>query len=358
MRSSTGPSKLFVGDIGNNRKSDLNRLFSKYGEISTIYIDDNKRFAFVEFTSSNDAQRALRHTNTKTVNGSRLRVEYAKSDKITRDHRRPLSRERSPASHLYNHLQVTANRLPSMQAVRHSYYQYHPSTIMTNPTISRGRSLTPPSYKQNARLSSMNHLRTQDFYPPYYPHHSTIYPDSTYYRTYGDPYLMQRLPPPAFLPPTSSSSPPPPPPLPSSSSSSSHAYRNMYSSSGFHRYPQVTSHKRTRRSQSHSRSGRRSSTSRKNRSSRERKRKRRTSSSSSSSSQEQRERGPQTPPSSNRTKKRSRSGSDAIASTSEQKSASSSSSSEGETSEDKQSNFRRFQDNDSNQKHSKRKTRG
>ncbi|CAF1151312.1 unnamed protein product [Rotaria sordida] len=357
MRSSTGPSKLFVGDIGNNRKSDLNRLFSKYGEISTIYIDDNKRFAFVEFTSSNDAQRALRHTNTKTVNGSRLRVEYAKSDKITRDHRRPLSRERSPASHLYNHLQVTANRLPSMQAVRHSYYQYHPSTIMTNPTISRGRSLTPPSYKQNARLSSMNHLRTQDFYPPYYPHHSTIYPDSTYYRTYGDPYLMQRLPPPAFLPPTSSSSPPPPP-LPSSSSSSSHAYRNMYSSSGFHRYPQVTSHKRTRRSQSHSRSGRRSSTSRKNRSSRERKRKRRTSSSSSSSSQEQRERGPQTPPSSNRTKKRSRSGSDAIASTSEQKSASSSSSSEGETSEDKQSNFRRFQDNDSNQKHSKRKTRG
>ncbi|CAF0807661.1 unnamed protein product [Rotaria sordida] len=357
MRSSTGPSKLFVGDIGNNRKSDLNRLFSKYGEISTIYIDDNKRFAFVEFTSSNDAQRALRHTNTKTVNGSRLRVEYAKSDKITRDHRRPLSRERSPASHLYNHLQVTANRLPSMQAVRHSYYQYHPSTIMTNPTISRGRSLTPPSYKQNARLSSMNHLRTQDFYPPYYPHHSTIYPDSTYYRTYGDPYLMQRLPPPAFLPPTSSSSPPPPP-LPSSSSSSSHAYRNMYSSSGFHRYPQVTSHKRTRRSQSHSRSGRRSSTSRKNRSSRERKRKRRTSSSSSSSSQEQRERGPQTPPSSNRTKKRSRSGSDAIASTSEQKSASSSSSSEDETSEDKQSNFRRFQDNDSNQKHSKRKTRG
>ncbi|CAF0724117.1 unnamed protein product [Rotaria sp. Silwood1] len=347
MRSSHGPSKLFVGDIGNNRKSDLNRLFSKYGEILTIYIDDNKRFAFVEFTSSNDAQRALRHTNNKTVNGSRLRVEYAKSDRISRDSRRPLSRERSPASTLYNHLQVTANRLPPMQSVRQSYYQYQPSTMMSSSTISRGRSLTPPSYKQNARLSSMNHLRTQDFYPPYYPQHSAVYTDSNYYRTYGDPYLMQRLPPPAFLPPTSS---PPPPP-----SSSSHAYRNMYSSSGLHRYPTVTSHRRTRRSRS--RSGRRSSTSRKNRSSRERKRKRRTSSSSSSSAQEQRERGPQTPPSSNRTKKRSRSGSDAIASTSEQKSASSSSS-EDETSEDKQSHSRRFQDNDSNQKHSKRKTRG
>ncbi|CAF2511108.1 unnamed protein product [Rotaria sp. Silwood2] len=352
MRSSNGPSKLFVGDIGNNRKSDLNRLFSKYGEIATIYIDDNKRFAFVEFTSSNDAQRALRHTNNKTVNGSRLRVEYAKSDKISRDNRRPLSRERSPASLLYNHLQVTANRLPPMQAIRQSYYQYHPSTIVPNSTMSRGRSLTPPSYKQNARLSSMNHLRTQDFYPPYYPQHSTVYTDSAYYRAYGDPYLMQRLPPPTFLPPTSSSPPPPPPPP--SSSSSSHAYRNMYSSSGSHRYPPVTSHRRTRRSRS--RSGRRNSTSRKTRSSRERKRKRRTSSSSSSSSEEQRERGPQTPPSSNRTKKRSRSGSDAIASTSEQKSASSSSS-EDETYEDKQSNSRKLQDNDSNQKHSKRKTR-
>jgi len=106
MRSSNGPSKLFVGDIGDNRKSDISRIFSKYGEISTIYVDDHKHFAFVEFTSSSDAQRALQHTNNKTVNGARLRVEYAKSDKPSRDNRRPLSREHSPASALYNHLQV------------------------------------------------------------------------------------------------------------------------------------------------------------------------------------------------------------------------------------------------------------
>jgi RNA recognition motif-containing protein len=106
MRSSNGPLKLFVGDLGDNRKSDLNRLFSKYGEISTIYIDENKHFAFVEFTSSIDAQRALERTNNKIVNGSKLRVEYAKSDKISRDNRRPLSRDRSPTSVLYSHLQV------------------------------------------------------------------------------------------------------------------------------------------------------------------------------------------------------------------------------------------------------------
>jgi RNA recognition motif-containing protein len=106
MRSSNGSSKLFVGDIGDNRKSDLNRLFSKYGEISTIYVDDHKHFAFVEFTSSNDAQRALQRTNNKTVNGSKLRVEYAKPDKPFRDNRRPLSRERLPPSASYNHIQV------------------------------------------------------------------------------------------------------------------------------------------------------------------------------------------------------------------------------------------------------------
>ncbi len=106
MRSSNGSSKLFVGEIGDNRKSDISRIFSKYGEISTIYVDDNKHFAFVEFTSSSDAQRALRHTHNKTVNGARLRVEYAKADKTSRDNRRPLSREHSPTSALYNHLQV------------------------------------------------------------------------------------------------------------------------------------------------------------------------------------------------------------------------------------------------------------
>ena len=106
MRSSNEPFKLFVGDLGDNRKSDLDRLFSKYGEVATIYFDENKRFAFVEFTSSADAQRALERTKNKLVNGSKLRVEYAKSDRMSRDHRRPSSRDRSPTSALYSHLQV------------------------------------------------------------------------------------------------------------------------------------------------------------------------------------------------------------------------------------------------------------
>lgn len=112
--------------------------------------------------------------------------------------------------------------------------------MMASSSTSRGRSLTPPSLKQNSRVSSMNHVRTQDFYPPFYPPHPAMYTDPAFYRAYGDPYLMQRLPPGAFLPPRSS-----PPP-----SSASRSYRNMYSSSNSDHYPPVASRKRSRRSRS------------------------------------------------------------------------------------------------------------
>ena len=99
-RSADGSMKLYVGDLGENKKSDLTRLFGKYGTITSIYCDEHKHFAFIEFTSSDDAQRALERTNHKVVNGSKLRVEFAKSD------RPPPRRERSPTTALYTHLQV------------------------------------------------------------------------------------------------------------------------------------------------------------------------------------------------------------------------------------------------------------
>ena len=47
----------------------IHLLFSKYGEISNIYVDESKLFAFVEFISSIDELRALNHTNKKIANG-------------------------------------------------------------------------------------------------------------------------------------------------------------------------------------------------------------------------------------------------------------------------------------------------
>lgn len=127
-----------------------------------------------------------------------------------------------------------------MQVFRQSYHQHYPSTVLPNPsTTTRGRSLTPPSFKQNPRLSSasMHQLRAHDLYYQ----HPAIYSDPAYYRTYGDPYLMQRLPQPALF---SSISPPP----------SSRSYRNMYSSSGIDRYTtNMSTLQRHRRSRSRSR---------------------------------------------------------------------------------------------------------
>jgi hypothetical protein len=138
---------------------------------------------------------------------------------------------------------VTANRLPSIQSYRSNAYQHlHPSMMMMNnsSTISRGRSLTPPSLKPSARLSSMHHMRSEDFYPPYPP---SYYMDPAYYRPYDDPYVMQRLPP--F-----------PSSLISASSTSSRSYGHMYASSNFNRYPPGVYHRRSR-SRSRSRSRRR-----------------------------------------------------------------------------------------------------
>lgn len=138
---------------------------------------------------------------------------------------------------------MTANRLPPMQVFRQSYYQHYPAPMARNGSgPSRGRSLTPPSFKQNSYLSPMHSLRSHDLY---YHQHPTMYSDPTYYRAFGDPYLMQRIPPAPYLP---STSPPP-------SSLSSRAYRNMYSSSGINHYATAiaSSSSQYRRSRSRSR---------------------------------------------------------------------------------------------------------
>ncbi|UJR22989.1 hypothetical protein I4U23_026016 [Adineta vaga] len=268
MYSSDESLKLYVGDLGDNRRSDLSRLFSKYGEISQIYLDERKHFAFVEFTSLNDAQRALKQTNNRIVNGSKLRVEYAKS---SRHDQRVLSRELSPRTVLYNHLQVTANRLPRMQVFHQSYPQHNIPNLMENPPITpRGRSITPPSLKYKSSLLS----RSRNLH---HQHQSSMY---------GDPYVVQRLPPSAFQ--------------------SSCVYRQRGNPSEVQHYRRSRSRNRRRTPSPHEVA-----------SSREHKRKRQ-----SSSPSPHIQRGPRTPPpvfksSTYRSRKRSRSGSKTIASSSE-----------------------------------------
>lgn len=113
-----------------------------------------------------------------------------------------------------------------------SSYQHstHPSLLLNSSSMaSRGRSLTPPSLKQSSHLSSMHHLRSEEFYPPY-PAHLYLDP-SAYYRPYDDPYMASRLP--AFFPSM----------MPSSSS---RAYGDLYPSASIDRHRRSRSRSRRR----------------------------------------------------------------------------------------------------------------
>ena len=91
----------------------------------------------------------------------------------------------------------------------------------------------------------MHSLRSHELY---YPQHPTMYSDPTYYRAFGDPYLMQRIPPSTYLPSTFTTT--------TILIISSRAYRNMYSSSGINHYATAiaSSSSQYRRSRSRSRS--------------------------------------------------------------------------------------------------------
>ena len=127
-----------------------------------------------------------------------------------------------------------------MQVFRQNCYQQYPPMMTTYPgTTSRGRSLTPPSYKQGLHLRPIHHPHSQDLYY----HHPYVYSDSAYHRTYRNQYLMQRLPPSV-----------PVPLVLSSSLLWSRAYRKIYSLSGVNHYAvNLSSSSRCR--QNHNRHG-------------------------------------------------------------------------------------------------------
>ena len=57
------------------REKDLDRLFSKYGNIRNILIKSG--YAFIEYLNYKDAEDAVRHMDGKTIEGQRIVVEHA-----------------------------------------------------------------------------------------------------------------------------------------------------------------------------------------------------------------------------------------------------------------------------------------
>jgi splicing factor, arginine/serine-rich 3 len=71
--------KLYVGGLLDTvHKEDVTREFKKFGNLADVWVARNPPgFAFVEFTSSVDAEKAVRALDGMNVCGSRIRFEYA-----------------------------------------------------------------------------------------------------------------------------------------------------------------------------------------------------------------------------------------------------------------------------------------
>lgn len=71
--------KLFVGNLSYQLTEDeLRQTFQGYGNIKEVKLIQNKGFGFVEFDSSESAQKALEELNGRELKGRKMRVELAK----------------------------------------------------------------------------------------------------------------------------------------------------------------------------------------------------------------------------------------------------------------------------------------
>ncbi|MCS7243231.1 MAG: RNA-binding protein [Candidatus Calescibacterium sp.] len=72
-------TKLFVGNLSYQLTEDeLRQTFQGYGSIKELRLLQSKGFGFVEFESSESAQKALEELNGKELKGRKMRVEMAK----------------------------------------------------------------------------------------------------------------------------------------------------------------------------------------------------------------------------------------------------------------------------------------
>lgn len=80
--------RLFVGSIpGSATEKDVRELFEKYGEISDLYYNNAKNFAFVKYPASG-ADKAQMEVHGMTFKGKTLNVHNAGIVALRYMHRR------------------------------------------------------------------------------------------------------------------------------------------------------------------------------------------------------------------------------------------------------------------------------
>ena len=76
---------IYAGNLNYSiTEEDLEQVFAKYGEISSVkiirdkYTDQSKGFGFIEMANDDEAQRAIDELNGTEVKGRELRVNQAR----------------------------------------------------------------------------------------------------------------------------------------------------------------------------------------------------------------------------------------------------------------------------------------
>lgn len=87
MVGETRGTRVYVGNLCEKvKKEDLEGEFTKYGKLNSVWVAFNPPgFAFVEFESKDDAEKACDILNGTEVLGSTLRVEISKGRPKGRD---------------------------------------------------------------------------------------------------------------------------------------------------------------------------------------------------------------------------------------------------------------------------------
>lgn len=75
-------AKLYIGNVDKHTdKRELETEFAKFGALREVWVARHPPgFAFVEFEDDRDAEDAIREMDDRSVCGSRIRVEWAKSN--------------------------------------------------------------------------------------------------------------------------------------------------------------------------------------------------------------------------------------------------------------------------------------
>ncbi|MBA7489807.1 hypothetical protein ES702_00341 [subsurface metagenome] len=75
-------SKLFVGSLSYTViEESLREVFSKYGTIKNIQHYKDKGFAFVEFSSPEEAEKAKTALDETEFSGRKMHIDFAKPKK-------------------------------------------------------------------------------------------------------------------------------------------------------------------------------------------------------------------------------------------------------------------------------------